>query len=186
MIKIVIGTLVGGLILFFWQFISWGVGNLHGDQIAHTPLQEQLLSCLESAGLPEGEYFIPNKPPEMSQEEYGKIVEEKWIGKPWARIQYHHNFQNTMPMNMFRGLVIDLLAAFLVCVLLVGDPTLGFRKCLTACLSIGIIAYLTIPYLSSIWFKTNSLPDLVDAVVPWLLIGLAFGKILPNRNRVNG
>lgn len=181
--KIVIGTLAGGLILFFWQFLAWGPGEFHSSQMAYTPVQEQLLNCLESSGLEEGEYFIPNKPAGTSQEDYQKIVTEKWIGKPWARIQYHHKFENTMGMNMIRGLVIDLLSAFLVCLLLLGDPTLDMRKAITACLSIGVIAYLTIPYLNSIWFKSNSLPDLVDAIVPWLLIGLVFGMVLPNRSK---
>jgi len=183
MTKIALGTVLGGLILFFWQFLSWGPGNFHRSQMQYTPIQEQLLSCLESSNLPEGEYFIPNKSPKTSQEDYQKIVAEKWIGKPWARIQYHHDFQNTMPMNLFRGLVIDLLSAFLLCLVLVGDPTLNIRKVVVTSLAIGMIAYLTIPYLDSIWFKSNSLPDLLDAVVPWLLIGLVLGKILPIKKK---
>jgi len=180
--KIILGTLAGGLILFFWQFFSWSLGNLHESQMSYTPLEQQLLSCLESSNLPEGEYFIPNKPPSTSQAEYQKIVEQKWMGKPWARIQYHHKFENTMGMNMFRGLVIDLFSAFLLCMVLVGDPTLNFKKVMMTSLAVGIIAYLTIPYLSSIWFKTNSLPDLIDGIVPWALIGLVLGMILPNKN----
>jgi len=65
--------------------------------------------------------------------------------------------------------------------LLVGDPTLNFRKVLSACISIGIIAYLTIPYLNSIWFKSNSIPDMVDAFAPWTIIGLVLGWLLPRK-----
>lgn len=179
--KVLIGSMVGGLILFFWQFLSWGLLNIHGSQMAYTPLESQVLECLKSSNLPEGEYFVPNRPPDMNPTEYQKLAETNYIGKPWAKIQYHHDFQNTMGMNMVRGFVIDVFACFLLCMLLVGDPTLNFRKVLSACISIGIIAYLTIPYLNSIWFKSNSIPDMVDAFAPWTIIGLVLGWLLPRK-----
>lgn len=179
--RTILGTIVGGLILFFWQFVSWQGANIHSSQMTYTPLQAELLECLKSNNLAEGEYLIPNKPPEMSTDEYMKIFDRDQLGKPWARIQYHHSFENTMGINMFRGLVIDLLSVFLLCMILLGDPTLNFKKVMMTSLVVGVIAYLTIPYLSSIWFKSNSLPDLVDAIVPWALIGLTLGKILPTK-----
>lgn len=45
--------------------------------------------------------------------------------------------------------------------------------------AIGIIGYLTIPYLYSIWFETNSLGHLVDALVSWGLVGAWLGWWLP-------
>lgn len=179
--KIIIGTFVGGLILFFWQFVSWQLANLHGSSMTYTPLEGQILECLSEAGLPEGEYFIPNRPPDMDPAEYMTLATEKYIGKPWAQIQYHHNFQNTMVMNLIRGFIIDLLAAFFVCIILAGNPSLNFRKILSTCLAVGMIGYLTIPYLNTIWFKTTSIPYLIDAIVPWALIGLVLGKILLSR-----
>jgi hypothetical protein len=38
-------------------------------------------------------------------------------------------------------------------------------------IAVGLIGYFTISYLNSIWFKTESLPDLIDAIVPWALTG---------------
>jgi len=55
--KVLIGSMVGGLILFFWQFLSWGLLNIHGSQMAYTPLESQVLECLKSSNLPEGEYY---------------------------------------------------------------------------------------------------------------------------------
>jgi hypothetical protein len=179
--KTLLGTIVAGLILFVWQFVSWSGANLHSSQLSYTPLESDLLECLSTHKLPEGEYLIPNKPPEMSMTEYQELFNSKYLGRPWARIQYHHSFENSMGMNMFRGLIIDLLSAFLLCIVLLGDPTLDFKKVMITSLTVGIIAYLTIPYLNSIWFKSNSLPDLLDAIVPWTLIGLILGKILPNK-----
>ena len=100
----------------------------------------------KASNLPEGEYIIPNKPPEMPMKEYMEVFKQNHLNKPWAKVQYHHHFEDTMPMNMFRGLVIDLLCGFLLCFILLGDPTLTFKKVMTSSLVVGIIAYLTIPY----------------------------------------
>lgn len=181
--KMVIGTLVGGLILWFWQFLSWGLINIHGSQLQYTDQEQALLDCMAATNLPEGQYFIPNRPPGVDQKEYQEVWKEKHQGKPWARIQYMHKSENTNAMNMIRGIVIDLLAAFLFCYVLLGDPELTSGKVFSTALIIGVIAYLTIPYLNAIWFKSTSLPDLLDAIVPWALIGLVLGRILPKRNK---
>ena len=179
--KIILGTLAAGTILFFWQFISYQGAKLHSSQMAYTPLESELLDCFKSHNLPEGEYIIPNQPPGMSMEEFQEVFNREHLNKPWAKIQYHNRFENTMAMNMLRGLLIDLLSGLLLCLVLLGDPTLTFKKVMTTSLVIGMIAYLTIPYLNAIWFKSNSLPGLIDAVVPWALIGLVLGLILPTK-----
>ena len=78
-------------------------------------------------------------------------------------------------MNLIRGFVIDFLAAFLLCYLLIGDTNLTFMKVLTGSLIVGIISYLTIPYLDSIWFESNSIPHLIDAIGGWGLTGAVLG-----------
>jgi len=46
---------------------------------------------------------------------------------------------------------------------------------------VGLIGYLTIPYLNSIWFETNSIGHLIDAFVSWGLVGIWLGWWLPRR-----
>ena len=50
---LLIGSLVGGLILFLWQFLSWTALNLHGREMQHTPKQDAILQSL-SQNLEEG------------------------------------------------------------------------------------------------------------------------------------
>lgn len=63
--KALIGGLIGGLILFIWQFLSWSMLNIHGSQMSHTPYQDQILKTLDDLSVPEGTYFLPNVPPEL-------------------------------------------------------------------------------------------------------------------------
>jgi hypothetical protein len=48
-----------------------------------------------------------------------------------------------------------------------------------ASIAVGIIGYLTIPYLNTIWFETSSMGYLVDALVQWGLVGVWLGWYLP-------
>ena len=55
--KTIIGVLVGALILFIWQFISWGAVNLHSGMQQYTPKQTEILKYLGD-NLEEGFYYL--------------------------------------------------------------------------------------------------------------------------------
>lgn len=176
--KKIIGALVAGLILFIWQFLSFGLLSLHGSQMQHTGQQDAILQALADSGLEEGEYFIPQAPPgsssEAQQAEY-----EKRKGQPWAQIIYHKSLDYSMGMNMFRAFLVDFLTALLLIWILMQFAELNLMRTVYASLAIGLIGYLTINYLDSIWFETNSIPDLLDAVVGWGIVGAWLGWYLP-------
>ena len=101
-----------------------------------------------------------------------------WEGKPWATITYHKAMNTDMTMNMVRGFAIDLVALFLLVWLLGKIQQPNFATVIQACLAIGVISYLTIPYLHSVWYKTETLGHLIDAFGCWGLIGVWLGWFL--------
>lgn len=179
--KAIIGGLLGGLVLFIWQFLSWGPLNIHRSQMDYTPKQDQILKALADLDLKEGEYFLPNVPSGATAEEYTEYQNDM-INKPYATIMYGKAATNTMGMNMFRGFIINFFSVFLLCYLLLANPKLDFKITLLSFIIVGLISYMTVPYLKSIWFKTNSIPNLIDAVVQWGLAGLLLAWYLPQRN----
>jgi len=180
--KSIIGGLIGGLILFIWQFLSWGPLNVHRSQMDYTPQQDQILKALADLDLKEGEYFLPNVPDGATAEQNADL-QTRMVNKPYATIFYGKSATHSMGMNLFRGFIINFLSVFLLCYLLLANPNLDFKIVLISSLIVGLISYMTIPYLESIWFKTNSLPDLMDAVVQWGLAGLFLGWFLPNKKK---
>ena len=179
--KQLIATLVGGLILFVWQFLSWAAIPIHKSEYGYTSNQDKIMEALNQNLTEAGTYFLPGVPPGTGQKEAEEAYMQKNIGKPWASISYHKSLNTNMGMNMFRGFVIDLLAAWLLVWLLLKFETLNLRTALQASIAVGVIAYLTIPYLHSIWFETNSIEHLVDAVVQWGLVGIWLGWWLPRK-----
>lgn len=171
--KLIIGALVAGLILFIWQFLSYGLLDLHYSQMSYTPAQEEIIKVLQDEGVKDGEYYMIRAPKDQPEIQ-NQLMEER-VGQPWAMVQYHSNLQHTFGMNMFRAIIIDILIGLILCWILMNFSQLNMRTSILTCVGIGIIGYLAINYLDSIWFQTNSLPDLIDGIVPWLVLGTWFG-----------
>ena len=140
--KQLIGALVGGLILFFWQFISFGPGNLHGSQMDYMPAQEAILKALAENNVAEGEYFLPRTPMDANSEAQQKYAEERQIGRPWAQVSYHHQMENTFGFNLLRGFVIDFLSVFFLIWILMQMRDLNRKTALLTSLAVGLILSL--------------------------------------------
>lgn len=180
MSKQIIGALVSGILLFLWQFLSWSMLNVHQDEFKYTPNQDKILQFLSENLSEEGGYFMPGLPPGSSQEEHQANMNAS-AGKPWATINYHKAMDTDMVMPMVRGFIVDVIAAWLLIWLLIRMNGMNFQRILTASIVVGLIGYLTIPYLNSIWFETNSMGYLIDTVVQWGLVGLWLGWWLPRK-----
>lgn len=178
--KQIIATAVAGILLFLWQFLSWTMLNVHGNEMQYTDKQDAILQALAQQGLPEGSYMLPMPAPGSTSEQQQAFMESS-AGKPWASISYHSSFNTAMGMSMFRAFVVDLVAAFLLCWLLLKIPTLDFKTALLSSLAVGFIGYLTIPYLNAIWFEDNSIGYFIDAIVQWGLVGAWLGWYLTKK-----
>ncbi len=178
MSKLLIGSLVGGLILFIWQFLSWGMLNLHGSTLQYTADQDKILNVL--ADLPEGEYFLPTVPPGSSAEEF-QAQRDAMSGKPWAQVSYHKAYDVSFGSNLLRGFIVDFLAVLLLCFVLSKIERLDFKTALFCSLAVGLIGYLSDNYVSQIWFENNSMPELLDAIVQWGLCGLWLGFFMSRK-----
>lgn len=171
--KFIIGSLVGGLILFIYQFLSWGALDLHYSDMQFTPAGDQILESLNRANLEEGHYFIPRGP--KGNQAAAEQIAKYHAGQPWARVEYFESFKAPGPMNFIRGLIIDIVAAGLLIFLIGRDQNLTMGKAISACLAVGIIGYLLVTYLNHIWFGGNTLPYLLDAILSMTAVGAWLG-----------
>lgn len=171
--KLLIGAIVASILIFVWQFIAWGLSDLHANSMKHTPKQDVIMKVLNE-NLEEGHYFLPNLPKEASQKEHQEYMAGN-EGKPWAQISYHKSMKISTGMNMFRGWSVDFIAALLLCWILLQITALNFKKTFLITLGVGFIGWLTINYINGIWFETNVLSALVDNLVQWGVVGLWLG-----------
>jgi len=179
--KLLIGSLVGGIIIFLCQFLSWGLLNLHGSMTTYTPKEDSVLNFLNSQFSDDGFYMVPGYKPGLSHDEMEKQMKER-VGKPWAQVYYHKAMNENMAGNMVRGLIVDIVMVWLLCWILRRMTAQGFGAILLTSLFTGMIGFLFFAYIYHIWFQTTDvMAHLADTVVSWGLCGMWLGWWLPGK-----
>lgn len=175
--KTIVGAIVGGIIIFLWQFLSWAALNFHEAQQQYTPKQDSILAYLNTQFSQDGGYLLPNSAPGTSSDDIQKQMKAS-MGKPWVQIMYHKSMGGTdkMLMNMGRGLLINIITVWLLCWLLVKIPSPSFGTIFTGTLFTGLIVFFNIPYINHIWYETFDLmAHFTDALVSWGITGIWLG-----------
>ncbi|HEX7905513.1 MAG TPA: hypothetical protein VF487_16685 [Chitinophagaceae bacterium] len=181
--KWLIGSLVGAILVFAWQFLSWTVLGIHNAEARYTAEQDNLLQVISSSLKEDGVYMLPTVPPGSSMsaaEELGK----KMDGKSWATVTYLSSYSHNMTTPMIRGFLIDLFLLFLLIYILTRNGTPPTLRIITGSIAVGLFTWLVGPYMQHNWFQTPMsavTPHLIDALVAWGLTGIWLGWWL-NRN----
>jgi hypothetical protein len=183
--KMIIGALVGGIILFAWQFLTWAALNLHEAQQKYTPKQDSVLAYLSTQFSEDGAYMMPQCAPGTSKEEMEKKMKE-FEGKPWAQVVYHKSMpgMSSMFMNMARGLLVNIVIIWLLCWLLVKINAPSFGTIFMGTLGTGFITFLYGPYIMHIWYDSFDLMiHFLDVFAAWGVAGLWLGWWLTRKKK---
>lgn len=183
--KWLVGSLVGAVLLFFWQFISWGVSGLHDDEYKKHPQQEQVMSALSALMKEDGQYMIPRDDPGASNAEREKAMQDM-AGKPWAVINYKAVYEVDMVGPMIRGFLVDLVIVLLLISVLGKRTDLSMGSVYIGSLAIGFVGYLWHPYTQHIWFQTPQAVitgALLDWIIAYSIVGLWLGFWLKRVSR---
>jgi hypothetical protein len=173
--KLLIGAIVGGILLFLWQFLSWTVLNLHGNAYQYTDKQDAIMSFLSTQLDKEGQYHLPGLPADASREQHEALM-KSMEGKPWALIQYHQSWKMSMGSNMIRGLIVDMLIVGFFCALISRMNSLNFIAIVISALFVGMIVFFNVPYTNHIWYQGFDLMAyFYDSIIGWFLVGIWLG-----------
>ena len=181
--KMIIGALVGGIILFAWQFLTWGLLNRHEAQQKYTPKQDSVLAYLNTQFNEDGGFMLPAYPPGTSKDDMEKQMKAT-EGKPWAQVFYHKSMpgMNKMFMNMGRSLLVNIFIIGLLCWLLLKIPNASFGTVFIGTLGTGLITFLHGPYTMHIWYGSFDLmAHFTDALIAWGVAGIWLGWWLTRR-----
>jgi len=172
-------SLIGAIIIFAWQFLSFAMPNFHKSASEYTPAQDSILQSLEKQGLKEGMYMLRQPDPSLSQAEQQAAI-DKMEGKSWAVLNYHEVNSMSMGMNMFRGFLVCFVISFLLFWMFLQQKEATLLNRIFLALAVGMIGFFFVPYTNFIWYKA---PDIfahfADAIVPWVILGLVGHKMAP-------
>ena len=169
----IIAILVGTVVLFVYQAMSWMVLPIHNNSFMYTSRQDSILATL--SGLEEGYYSLPGKAPGTTDEEHHKNM-ESMNGKPWAMVHYHHSFSMNMGPSMLRGFSINLIAVWIVVMILSSAAGVfnTFRSRLWVSLLFAIFCITQSNLMDWNWFETPmhyTSGAVIDKLLGWLLTG---------------
>lgn len=175
--KTIVAALVGGIIIFAWQFVTWGAFNLHKAQQQYTPKQDSILNYLGTQFNEDGAYMLPSFPPGTSDAEMEKQM-KAMEGKPWAQVVYHKSMpgMDKMLVNIVRALLVDIFIILLLCWFINKMNAPSFATIFLASLGTGFVIFLNMPYTMHIWYGSFDLHIyLLDALISWSVTGLWLG-----------
>lgn len=176
--KTIIGAIVGGLLIFIWQTLSWTVLQLHQPAQQYHPKQDSIMSFLNTHIEKEGGYLMPALPQGSTLDDMNKFS-EKVFHKPWAQIQYHKDYKidmHAMYMNMLRGLLTNIVMVGLLIWILGRMGKQYFFTILLTTLFIGLIVFTNEPYTTHIWYEMFDIKaHFIDVMMSWGLCGIWLG-----------
>ena len=179
--KLIIGSIVGGVILFCWQFLSHTVLDLHRGAEQFTPKQDSILACLQALELAPGHYILPMVPEGSTMEDFARFTQSV-EGKPWARLSYYGARSADMTSPLIRGLLTNILMVALVIWLLGRIASPAWSDIVLGSLVVGLSGFMNFPYTSHIWYPAGNIgADLIDAIVMWLSCGAWLGRWIRRR-----
>ena len=179
--KWLVGSVVGAILLFAWQYLSWAAAGLHDKEFKYVSNQDQLMSSLTSSLKEDGQYMLPQAAPGASKEEKMKVMEQM-SGKPYAIISYKSEYKADMITPMVRGIFVDLIIVLLLIFLLGRMTTITFGSTWMGSLAVGFVGWLWHPYTQNIWFQTPIevvTGALMDWFIAYSILGLWLGFWLP-------
>ena len=175
--KWLIGSLVGAILVFLWQFLSWTILPIHSGEAKYTPAQTEILNAISANLKEDGTYMLPTLAPGATAEEHQKAMTDL-EGKPWATVIYRSSYKLDMVMPLIRGFLIDLVLVIILIYVLTraGIPT--SMRIFAGSVAVGLFTFLAGPYTMHNWFQTTTgsyIGHFLDALVAWGLCGLWLG-----------
>jgi len=174
--KWLIGSFVGAILVFLWQFLSWNILPTHRGEAKYTPAQNEILNTLSSSLKEDGVYMLPTAPLDASKEEHEKLMKEM-ENKPWATVIYRI-YKPNLVMQIVRGFLVDWFLVFTLIYILTRGGTPTRIRTLAGSVAVGLFTFLAGPYTMHNWFQTPAeayTGHLIDAFVTWGLVGIWLG-----------
>jgi hypothetical protein len=175
MAKILIGGVVGGIVLFFWGFVSHMLLPLGEMGVQSAPREEGLNEAIKADIREPGLYFVPAIHTDM------QAHTEKVAKGPYGFMVIYPtgrdiSLAKRLPIELGTNIVCALLAAIIV-----SQIRQGFVDRVMCVTLIGLLASIMtlVPYWNWYGFPTDfTLAQIIEHTVGWLLAGFALAAIV--------
>ena len=187
MVRIIIATIVGAVLLFVWGMISWTVLPWHDWTMDRLPDEEKVIKVLSAMVEQDGLYMFPAMPERAQWKGPGM---DAWKARheagPVGMLLYQAKGAEPMPpITYVRSFVLNLMMVLVAAVMLyMAAPTLTrYWERLVFVFLFGVLAALGFA-MDLNWFGHPADWTMVmaaDQLVSWLLLGVVVGAIVKRK-----
>ena len=190
MFKMIFAAILGGIIFFAWNSVSWMVLPWHQQTISHFDNDQVVMEALSANANPEkgGIYLLPkmdHKTKGSNLDEASAEIErtesEKSL-KPFAFISYKpQGSGRSMEDSMKFALINSIFVSILIVILLSGTSDLGYLSRVFFIVMIGFVGALLGHVPNWIWWGFDggyTLVMIADTLIGWFLAGLGIAALV--------
>jgi hypothetical protein len=183
--KLLLGSLVGGIALFLWGWLSWVI-PIHTGSIHTISNEDTVMTAMQMNMEQRGVYIFPGMPTTTDK----AVVDEysqKYKDGPVGMIIYDPEGSDPMsPAQMIIGFIISFLSAFFVAWFLSRSTAAAstYIARVAYCGMLGIFVSVSVHLVNWNWMGFP--PDytvgwIIDTIIGWLVAGLVISAIIKIR-----
>lgn len=183
MSKLIIASIVGGIILFVWGWLTWSLIPIHNASISNIDNEEAVVSAMHVNMDKKGVYVFPGIPTSQDQAAMDEYTQKMQQGPIGMIIYDPEGSDPMMPSQMIVGLLLTIISSFFTAWFL-------SRSMAAASTYIARVAFCGMlgVFISIVSHLTNwnwmgypidyTMSWILDSVIGWLLAGLGIAAIV--------
>jgi hypothetical protein len=184
-LRILIGGIVGGIVVFFVGFFTHAMLGLQGRAIANLPDEPRVAEALKSSGVKPGIYSLPGmlQGADASDPKKNEELNARYKAGPSGVIVIAPTGEDmmsgaTLGMEFATNVIAALLAAWVVSLL---AAEIGFMQRSLVVLALGVFSWFSLSASYGIWYRFPHAfihDEFYCAALEWGLAGLAIAAIV--------
>ena len=187
MIRILLATIVGAVVLYIWNMAAWMFLPVHEGTIHNLTDEQAIKQELVKQNLKPGYYVVPGMPEKQTEEAFAACMKAHREG-PVVSIIYANGAEMMSPQVMAGGFGIDVAACLIAALLLSGATCCKYYlQRVGFVMGMGLFAFLVsyLALLNWMYYPLDyTLGMFTDMVIGWTLAGLVMGLFIKPKSPI--
>ena len=182
--QLAIGTILGGIVLFFWSFIAWTFIPWPGQPLKTFTNEAAVEQAIVSNASGSGNYILPNPHKPGASAEQEQASAEKMMRGPMVFASVRLEPMRPVPVLLIVQLVIQFLSALIVTFLLLKTCGLSYGQRVVFVAICGILIFVGGKLDEWVWWSFSSAYLMMEfgaIVIGWILAALVIAKFVKGK-----
>ena len=177
--QLALGTILGGIVLFFWSFIAWTFIPWPGEPLRAFNNEAAVEQAITSNAPVSGVYILPNPHKAGVTAEQQTAAEEKLMRGPMVFASVRLGQMRPFPVLLIVQFLIFIISALIVTFLLLKTVGLSYGQRVLFVIVCGILIFLGGKMDQWVWWSFSTsyvMTEFAAIVIGWILAALVIAR----------